>query len=122
MFLRIIVVIKVLQLYFTLEAYVLLGKISNMSNKIIGYGIWWDIAGAGWVSYFPEHHNQLEMFGGCVHNSYKHTPLWGGKPLIFDKDEATKLAEDWSTRGNGRYVVREITKENYNSGIIGKRI
>jgi hypothetical protein len=65
------------------------------------YGVWWNIAGAGWVSCFPEHHHQVEMFGGCS----KHVPGWGGKPLSLTKEEAEELAADWSKRESGPYVA-----------------
>lgn len=69
------------------------------------YGVWWNIAGGGWVSALPDHHGQVEMFGGCHIHSHLHVPKWGGKPIVFSKEEAEVLAEDWSPRGWGTYVA-----------------
>lgn len=68
------------------------------------YGVWWNIAGAGWVSELPEHHEQVEMFE-CPTNSHNHVPKYGGKPLTFTKEEAEVLASDWSKRKWGPYVA-----------------
>jgi len=69
------------------------------------YGVWWNIAGAGWVSCLPEHFHQVEMFGGCPTNSSQHIPKWGGEPIAFTKEEAETLAADWSKRKLGPYIA-----------------
>lgn len=71
------------------------------------HGVWWNIAGAGWVSSYPEHHNQLEMFP-CLKGNSKHVPQWGGKPLRFTEAEATRLARIWTEQGWGPYEARPI--------------
>jgi hypothetical protein len=83
-----------------------------MVKDVRTHGIWWNIAGAGWISALPEHHDQTEMFGGCLKNSRQHTPFWGGEPLLFTKEEAEKLAASWSNRGWGSYEARLIHEES----------
>jgi hypothetical protein len=75
-------------------------------QAISPHGVWWNIAGAGWVSALPEHHNQLEMFP-CPKGSSYHTPKWGGKALLFTKETATKLAAEWTAHGSP-YEARPI--------------
>ena len=69
------------------------------------HGVWWNIAGAGWVSELPAHHEQLELFGGCPAWSRHHLPHYGGPALAFTKHEAEQLAIQWSQCRRGPYVA-----------------
>jgi hypothetical protein len=76
------------------------------------YGVWWNIAGAGWITALPEHHGQLELFpckryqpgwsvSWIIDEGYEH-------PLAFSKEEAISLAKEWSALGHGSYVAKPL--------------
>jgi hypothetical protein len=73
------------------------------------HGIWWCIAGAGWVVSLPEDHGQQRLF-----ECRKGYPKWGSewtghKPLLFSKEEAERLAAEFSLLGIGQYEARVYT-------------
>jgi hypothetical protein len=61
------------------------------------WGVWWDIAGAGWIS-------ELPAYG-------ERSPRWGATPIEFPESEAKWLAAEWSTLGLGPYVAKPIPLE-----------
>jgi hypothetical protein len=79
----------------------------SISAQNTTHGVWWNIAGAGWVSGLPDHFEQLELFEGCRHPS-KYAPFWGGAPLAFTEEQAKELAEKWSGLGWGPYVAKVL--------------
>lgn len=48
------------------------------------HGVWWRIAGAGWVSGISDGPSPAAG-----------SPLWGGSPLAFTELEARRLAAEW---------------------------
>jgi hypothetical protein len=80
------------------------------------WGVWWAIAGAGWITALPEHHGQLTLFeltGDPLFKCHTHLPLWsvswaGHPPLIFTEQVAKALASEWSFSGRGKYEARLI--------------
>jgi hypothetical protein len=70
------------------------------------YGIWWTIAGAGWVVRLPDDYGQLKMFDCRSGHPFWGVEWAGRKPLLFTEKDAKRMAEEFSLLGIGKYEAR----------------